>query len=263
MQNPEKCIFKRNFLERLFMENINKYVGNRIRNYRKMKKMTLQQLADAIHKSRATVSKYETGDIALDLETLYEISSVLEISLNRLTDYHPQSEDPIPTEFPLTARSGTSPFFKADRLYFYFYDGRYDRLKEAVIDVHKNEPIGDGSYNASMSFHSTTATGRSSEIFYTGNVLYSDMLIRFSFVNQYNKLEQDLLYIFNPLELRAFTEGLLCGISSTDLMPCAFKCHVSLSPNTNYEELQEHLLLTPKEIRRWKKLNMLIVDNNS
>ena len=35
------------------------------------------------------------------------------------------------------------------------------------------------------------------EIFYTGRVLYSDMLIRFSFVNQYNPLEEDLLYIFN------------------------------------------------------------------
>ena len=59
------------------------------------------------------------------------------------------------------------------------------------------------------------------EIFYTGRVLYSDMLIRFSFVNQYNPLEEDLLYIFNPLELRDFTMGLLCGISSADLMPCA------------------------------------------
>ena len=56
-----------------------------------------------------------------------------------------------------------------------------------------------------------TPTGRSSEIYYTGKVVYSDMLIRFSFVNQCNALEEDLLYIFNPLEIRDSTDGLLCG----------------------------------------------------
>ena len=88
------------------------------------------------------------------------------------------------------------------------------------------------------------------------------MLIRFSFVNQYNKLEEDLLYIFNPLDLRDFTEGLLCGISSADLMPCAFKCIVTLAPKEATEELKKQLIFTPKEIRRWQKMNMLIVDNN-
>lgn len=56
------------------------------------------------------------------------------------------------------------------------------------------------------------------------------MLIRFTFVNQFNPLEEDLLYIFNPLEMRGYTDGLLCGISSAGLMPCAFRCLVTLSP---------------------------------
>lgn len=241
------------------MENINQYIGGRLRNYRKMKGMTLQQLADAIHKSRATVSKYENGEITLDVQTLYDISTVLEVDMSQLTSYRPKPEQ---EDFgQVVERDGESPFFKADRLWFYFYDGRYDRLKEAVIDVHKHIQNEDGSRDASMAIRSTTQTGRSSEVYYTGNVLYSDMLIRFSFVNQYNKLEQDLLYLFNPLELRDFTEGLLCGISSADLMPCAFKCLVTLAPTDHYEELRQRLMLTPKELRRWQKMNMFIVDN--
>ena len=59
------------------MENINNYVGMKIKNYRRMKKLTIQQLADRIHKSRATVSKYENGEITVDIETLYEISRAL------------------------------------------------------------------------------------------------------------------------------------------------------------------------------------------
>lgn len=255
---------KNGYLHETFWEDavnqIHQYIGGRIRNYRKMKHLTLQQLADIIHKSRATVCKYETGEIALDIGTLYDISVALDVNLSQLTDYHAQQESE-PVEDKL-GYEGESPFFKADRLYFYFYDGRYERLKTGIIDVHKKILNEDGSYEAVMAIRSTTPGGRSSEIYYNGNVLYSDMLIRFNFVNQYNKLEQDLLYIFNPLELRDYTEGLLCGISSSDLMPCAFKCVVTLTPNEKPEELRSHLLFTTRELRRWQKQNMLLIDNH-
>ena len=240
------------------MSEINKHVGKQIKQYRKNKHMTLQQLADAICKSRATVSKYENGEITIDIETLYEISQVLEISINQLTDYKPQIKElNIKPSF-----SGTSAFFEADRLYFYFYDGRYNRLKDGIIDINKSQEH-PGNYNASLSINTITTNGKSSATYYSGKVVYSDMLIRFSFVNQYNTLEEDLLYIFNPLEMRDFTEGLLCGISSADLMPCAFKCLVTLTPQEINESLIKHLMFTKKELQRLQKLNMLIVDNKA
>ena len=61
------------------MSEINVYVGAQIRKYRKACKLTIQELADAIHKSRATVCKYENGTISIDIETLYEISQVLQV----------------------------------------------------------------------------------------------------------------------------------------------------------------------------------------
>ena len=239
------------------MSNINQHIGSRIRSFRKSQGLTLQQLADRIHKSRASLSKYENGEITLDVETLYDIANALGVEMTRLTDYQPPRPAPLP---PIQNSAGTSPFFQAQRLYFYFYDGRYNRLKDGVINIHKRDDAA-GNYEASLSVSAVTPTGRSSEIYYSGKVVYSDMLIRFSFVNQYNTLEEDLLYIFNPLELRDFTEGLLCGISSADLMPCAFKCLVTLTPQEPTEEFKQHLLITPKELRRWQKLNMLIVDN--
>lgn len=80
-------------------------------------------------------------------------------------------------------------------------------------------------------------------------------------MNQCNALEEDLLYIFNPLEIRDSTDGLLCGISSADLMPCAFKCLVTLTPQEHTESFKQQLLITRKEMQKWQKLNMLIVDN--
>lgn len=52
------------------MDEISIRVGQQIRRYRKAARWTLQQLADAIHKSRATVCKYERGEIAADVSTL-------------------------------------------------------------------------------------------------------------------------------------------------------------------------------------------------
>lgn len=63
--------------------------------------------------------------------------------------------------------------------------------------------------------------------------------------------------------MRNFTDGLLCGISSADLMPCAFRCLVTLTPQPLDESLRERLLFSPGELRRWAKLNMLLVGNRS
>ena len=238
------------------MNEINIYIGGQIRKYRKANGMTLQQLADVIHKSRATACKYENGEISIDIATLYEISQALQVSFGQLTSYQPT----LPPSPPPTVRTlQRSPFFQAKRLYFYFYDGRYNRMKDGVINIHEKEE--NGSYRATLSICSVSGNGRSSESYYNGSVLYSDMLIRFSFVNQYNPLEEDLLYIFNPLEFRTHTDGLLCGISSADLMPCAFKCLVALEKQELNEELRKHLLFTKTELQRWKKLNMLLIDN--
>ena len=241
------------------MNEINIYIGGQIRKYRKANGMTLQQLADVIHKSRATVCKYENGEISIDIATLYEISQALQVSFGQLTSYQPTLP---PSPPPTVGTLQRSPFFQAKRLYFYFYDGRYNRLKDGIINIYDKSENGT-TYDATFSLCSVSGNGRSGEAYYTGTVLYSDMLIRFSFVNTLNPLEEDLLYIFNPLERRDYTDGLLCGISSADFMPCAFRCLVTLTPQPLDENLRKKLLFSSKEIQRWAKLNMLTVDNRN
>lgn len=168
------------------MSQITNHVGSRIKMYRKVQGLTLQELADRIHKSRATVSKYENGEIVVDIETLYDISRELHIGLNQLTDYH---ADPVmPAEAASTETSLKSPFYQAKRLYFYFHDGRYNRLKDGIIDI-SSKPGHADKYEATLSISIVTQNGRSSKSHYLGNVVYSDVLIRFSFVNQLNALE--------------------------------------------------------------------------
>ena len=99
------------------MSSINTHVGKMIRKYRKAANLTLQQLADAIHKSRATICKYENGDISMDIETLYEISQVLQVSVPQLTDIGRLQAE---ADHSSAYAARKSPFFQAKMLYFTF-----------------------------------------------------------------------------------------------------------------------------------------------
>lgn len=57
--------------------------------------------------------------------------------------------------------------------------------------------------------------------------------------------------------------GFCAGSPAPDLMPCAFKCLVTLKPQEFTEELRQRLLFSKEELRRWGRLNMLLIDNRS
>lgn len=64
-------------------EDIN--IGRNLRKYRKKKKMTQQQLADAINKSKSTIEKYENSSTkSIELNTLISICTVLDVSLDTI-----------------------------------------------------------------------------------------------------------------------------------------------------------------------------------
>ena len=58
------------------MGEISREIGRRIRNFRKSRRMTLEELSALVCKNKSTLSKYETGEIVLDIETIYEIADL-------------------------------------------------------------------------------------------------------------------------------------------------------------------------------------------
>lgn len=247
------------------MNELSCHIGRRIRQFRKLQGFTLQQMADQLNKSKATMSKYETGDIILDVETLNDIAALLQVSLSQLTDYRPEAEilpgDGQDTEARPEVSPGEtfSPFFQADRLYFYYYDGRYRRIKEGTIRIMRK---GTESCPVTVSISTDTPMGRSSEEHYTGTAVYSDMLIRFDFTNQNQPLEKNQLSLFNPSD--DLSEGLLSGISTVDQVPFACKCLVSLTAKDTSLTggLLPQLTFTRRELQRLQKLNMMLADGN-
>lgn len=61
-------------------------IGDNMRNIRKRKGMTLQQLADILGCSQQNISQYESGKRTPKLETLQKMAAALEVSLFDLVD---------------------------------------------------------------------------------------------------------------------------------------------------------------------------------
>ena len=67
-------------------EMIRNVIGQRIRYYRKQKHYSLAEFALLINKSKSSLSKYERGEVSIDVETLIVIARNLEISVSQLLD---------------------------------------------------------------------------------------------------------------------------------------------------------------------------------
>ncbi|MEI3364332.1 MAG: helix-turn-helix transcriptional regulator [Enterocloster sp.] len=110
------------------MSEISKEIGQNIRRTRKMRKITHQQLAQAIGKSQSAISKYESGEIAVDIDTLYAIANALQVHIETLL------------YFPNTATSSSTlkecpAFFRnVKNLYGYVYDGRINRIGRRLLN---------------------------------------------------------------------------------------------------------------------------------
>ncbi|WP_080833273.1 LexA family protein [Cohnella massiliensis] len=72
--------------------DVAKYVGNQIRKYRKIKKMTQKELGEKIGVKHNTISGYESGTNEPEQNTLFTIADILGVSIN---DLFPPIDTPV------------------------------------------------------------------------------------------------------------------------------------------------------------------------
>lgn len=68
---------------------LNKYVGNKIKEFRKKKGLTQKELGELIGVKYNTISSYENGINSLDQNVLYKLSKVLDCKMD---DFFPSGE---------------------------------------------------------------------------------------------------------------------------------------------------------------------------
>ena len=237
------------------MKGISAHVGRRIRLYRKMKNITIEVFAGLINKSKATVSKYENGDISIDIETLFIIANALGISVNQLIDF---DQNDIETEDKLPAVD--SPYGKS-RMYMYFYDGRRSRIVRSVIEVSGSGE--NGIYRANLySDLEDYSNFYQCKYLYHGTMRKYDTFTNFNFENQNNKVERVFLYAINSFSHNGKMRGMFSGLSTHStqpILPASFKFIISPDIMEENEELKEQLVISKEDIKQIKKMNMFIV----
>ncbi len=66
------------------MENLKKFVGNKIKESRKDKGLTQKEVAAILNMTQQQYSRFENGVFELDYENLVKISTLFEVSLDYL-----------------------------------------------------------------------------------------------------------------------------------------------------------------------------------
>lgn len=235
------------------MDEYLKEVGKKIKKIRKLKNMTLDDLAKKINKSRSAVSKYENGEINIDLVTLKEISDVFEIEIANLIP-----QDFVEPKKKFTDLDKVPRFFKVDsKIYSYYYDGRNSKILKSLIEISGGD---DEDPRVSMYMNiSDYDFPYICENTYYGNIEHFDSITRINLVNKYTDLEKPNISILSPFVDSEIRWGLWSGISIRPIMPAAIKMLFSTKILDEDKDLQKKLILNREDMAYIKKFNMFSV----
>ncbi len=227
-------------------------IGQRIRYYRKSRNMTLEELASAVNKSKATLSKYEKGQIVLDIETLYDIADVLRVHVDQLlVSSKPEAE--------IVYEEVNPSFFRGlNRFYAYYYDGRIRKINRSVCDILSRTETNQFKLIMYMNC-SDLEQYQQCENTYIGYIRHFDALSIIEVVHQTNPMEHGSIQILATFMDSEVKWGLWNGISSRPLMPVALKMLFSKKPLKEDERLIKQLKISKDDIRTMKLYNFFAV----
>ena len=234
------------------MAQISHEIGKRIRAFRKSRHMTLDELARILCKNKSTLSKYETGEIVLDIETIYEISRALGIHVEQLLYCTPERVSIQEPEAQSNFFSGLTQF------YSYYYDGRVNRIVPAVFDVlllsedHRYKIM---MYMNFSDFDSYQDCGTAC----WGYMEHYDAITNITLTSQDSPMEKAYCQVLATYTNTDVKWGLFTGLSASPMMPVAIKMLFSKKRLNQDVTLLQMLKVTKEDIRLMKLYNMMTV----
>lgn len=236
------------------MKDAYQVIGKNIRVFRKKQRLTLVQLAERINKSKATLSKYERGEIAIDIMTLIKISEALSISFDQLCPTGNMEE------VKTTNGSKNTPAFFAntDQFYAYVYDGRSNQLIRCVFDVLDSSQKQSNKVYMYMNFKKYLDY-QDCENTYVGTIDHFDAMTNIRLRNVDSHMEQASIQILASFLDSATKWGLFCSLSSRPMMPIATKMLFSKTRLDENQALIDDLKISRQDIKQLKQYNMLSV----
>lgn len=226
------------------MSDIQKKVGERIRMYRKMRRMSLEELAAKVYKSKSIVSKYELGESVFDMDTLYQIASALDIDPSDLF---------VPRVNGVSKNGGRYGIFANNALYAYMLvkDRNYQLINGLFT-------FGDGEKN-SANFYMQVADFdhyMDCKVLYSGTIFCHPNNAFISLVNQADYTDHAVFSaaVRSGNVDTAVGMAMMSSYSTND--PGALKVLFSKAPVENQEDLIQFLMVKREDIDSTKKSNI-------
>ena len=231
------------------MSEITNHIGQRIRLYRKNKQLTLEQFAALLHKSKSTISKYECGEISIDIETLYEIAEALQISIRQLLDHEHGYVAPVlmPRGF----------FSKGTKFFTYYLNKNSSRIVAGVLEIVSESDHFSSVFYTDVKDYDNLYQCRH---LYFGDIQYSDSFVNLVMQNQDNAAERIFMNIANTFGQGTVTVGMLNGTSSKYMVPISLKIIVSQNMLPQDDTLRASLQFTRKDFSVMRKAHCFSVD---
>ena len=234
------------------MSEITSGIGHNIRVYRKKKGLTLDALSEIVCKSKSTLSKYEKGEIAVDIETLYDLADAFQVHVEQLL-YVRKTRQVIEG-----SDSRPSFFDGVTQFYSYLYDGRNRALLRSVFDVLSKTEENQYKIMMYMNYRDITRY-QHCETTYYGYIEHYDAVTNIILTNQDSPMERASAQILASYLDSDMKWGLWNGLSSRPLMPVATKMLFSKVPLKETEELLQSLKISKEDSRLFKLYNMFPV----
>ena len=234
------------------MSEITLGVGRNIRAQRKKRGLTLEELSGIVNKSKSTLSKYENGEISVDIDTLYDLADAFHIHVEQLLCVRPGNAG--------THISDARPAFFSgvDRFYSCMYDGRSRSIMHSVLDI--LSPTEDNQYKIMMYMNYKDIDHyQNCETTYYGYIEHYDAITNINLVNQDSPIEKASAHILASYLDSDMKWGLWTGLSSRPLMPIATKMLFTYKPAIETDELEQSLLISREDIRLLRLYNMFPV----
>lgn len=227
-------------------------IGAKIKYFRKSKHFSLQEMADLLYKSKSTLSKYENGQISIDIETLYAIAKVLGVHVEQLLYSEPMQQDN-------KALYTVPAFFRTlSQFYIYYYDGRIREISRCVVDILSQ--AGGNHFKVMMYMNIESYEHyQNCENTYLGFLHHYDALSKLTLTNRDNPMEQVTITILASFLDAPSKMGLFTGISSRPMMPVATKVMISKKKQREDAALVGHLKISKEDIKTMKLYNMFTV----
>ena len=227
-------------------------VGKRLRTFRIMRGLSVGQLAKRISRSNATVYKYESGEIDMDLTTLGQVAAALNLEPAFFFD--------IPNYNSAINQHVKAPiaFFDSGHFYTYYYDGRIKRIVRSLLTFYPtHERTG---YAASFYMNlKDFSQPEYSRYIYRGTLTPHETVSFFIMENITLPIEIMTIEVIHPFQTSQTTWGVFLGLSDQPLAPMTTKMLFSKTPLSNKELEAYPLALTKNELKGIRLNNALLL----